>query len=958
MRTFRLRTLLSLLVLIPGLAWAQDGRISGIVTDAVTGQPLPGVNIVIQELFIGSASAIDGSYQIENVAPGEYTLIASFIGFKNNQLTVSLSPGQQLELNVELEEDLIGLDEVVVTGQGSGIEKRRLSTTIDVVTPKQLEATPNARLDQILQAQLPNTQIRFSSGQPGTASLIRSRGPVSANGSTTPVIYIDGVRVDNLNTSSGLSVGTGGAQSSALPDIPTENIERIEFIKGGAATTLYGSDAANGVIQIFTKKGLPGRTDLSFQTELGVVSGTEDFLKYGRTADILFEDGFSQTYRLAGNGGTRNFTYSFAGSMHDNNGFRLNNGNTRYSLRSTLGTRVSEVMHYTGSFGFASNLYTRDYNANTSFSTFGNLEGGVFGDLNELSDTDFDELRTQQRDIVNAVDIKGDTKRFQTSQAFEFTPLESLSAKLTLGLDYRFNVEQETESPAFNLLIGSDPTGSDITRVDRRFLGLTLEGNVQHKAEVNNFSFVSTLGGQVFRDEDDQVLLQANNIAQGTSSINNAAEQTAQDLEFTVANYGFYAQENIGLNDRYFIEGGLRVDFNSAFGEEIGGVIYPKVGGAYVLSSEPFFEQFVPKSIISNMKFRANLGFAGNFPTPFVNDQTVLAATFDNRVAYTFGQVGDVDLKPERVRTVEVGGDLGFVNDRVSVEVTYYKSITEDALFTVPFAVSSGQASQLTNIGEVENKGWEINTSFLVLNQRNADLRVTASVNTLDNEVLDNGGAPSFTVGGFTFLGQRVEQGFPLGYLRGGDPTFDDQGNFVSVERNAFLGSPLPDVFGNMTVNLTLWNRLRFFAVADYQTGAQGIAVDDVLRFFSGIQDDDRFPKAPDGSIPSLSQASFFDLAGVWVEDTDFVKVRLLSLGYTIPEKYYQNRLIKSIDVGVRVMNPFNFVESSFDPEITGDNGLSDRGNTTTQDALNLGVFGFGTESPPRQFLFDLKVRF
>ena len=958
MSKIRLGILLSITFLISGMSWGQDGQITGTVRDAVTGQALPGVNVVVQELVIGAATSVDGTYTIEDVAPGQYTLVASFIGFKNYQVSVNVTAGQTVTQNIDLEEDLIGLDEVVVTGQGSGIEKRRLSTTIDVITPKQLEATPNTRLDQILQAQLPNSQVRFSSGQPGTASLIRSRGPVSANLSTTPVIYVDGVRVDNLNTASGLSVDTGGAQSSALPDIPTENIERIEFIKGGAATTLYGSDAANGVIQIFTKKGLPGRNDITFQSELGFISGTQDFLAYDRTADILFKDGFSQTYRLSGNGGNRNFTYSFSGSMHDNNGFRLNNSNTRYSLRTTVGATVSEVMNYRGSFGFSSNLYTRDYNANSSFGTFGNLEGGTLGDLDALENDDFDTLMSEQQAIVNAVDILGDTKRFQTSQAIELNPLKNLTARVTMGLDYRVNVEQETESPAFNLLIGNDPTSSDITRVDRRFLGLTLEGTLRHQYETGNFSFVSTLGGQVFRDEDDQVLLAASNIAQGTSSINNAAEQTATDLEFTVANYGFYAQENIGFMDRYFIEGGFRVDYNSAFGEEIGGVVYPKVGGAYVLSSEPFFENLIPKSVISNLKFRANLGFAGNFPTPFVNDRTVTAATFDNRVAYTFGQVGDSDLRPEKVRTFEVGGDIGLLNDRVSVELTYYKSITEDALFTKPFPESSGQASQLTNIGEVENKGWEINTQFFVLNKRNIDLRINASLNTLDNVVTDNGGSPPFTVGGFTFLGQWVADGQPLGYLQGGLPTFDADGNFVSVERNAVLGDPLPDLFGNLSLNLTLWNRLRLFTVADYQMGAQGIAVDDVLRFFFGVQDDDRFPVAPDGTIPALTQASFFDLAGVWVEDTDFLKVRLISLGYTIPEKYYQSKLIKSIDVGVRVMNPFNFVKSSFDPEITGDNGLSDRPELTVQDGLNLGVFGFGTESPPRQFLFDLKVRF
>ena len=142
--------------------------------------------------------------------------------------------------------------------------------------------------------------------------------------------------------------------------------------------------------------------------------------------------------------------------MHDNDGFRLNNGNTRYSLRTTLGAKVSDVTRYTGSFSFASNRYNRDYNANTSFSSFGNLEGGTLGDLDMLTDGAFDSLRTDQRAWVNLVDIEGDTKRFQTSQSMEFTPLENLTARLTMGLDYRFNVEQDTESPAFNLQIGEE----------------------------------------------------------------------------------------------------------------------------------------------------------------------------------------------------------------------------------------------------------------------------------------------------------------------------------------------------------------------------------------------------------------------------------------------------------------------------------------------------------------------
>ena len=126
MSKIRLGILLSITFLISGMSWAQDGQITGTVRDAVTGQALPGVNVVVQELVVGAATSVDGTYTIENVAPGQYTLVASFIGFKNYQVSVNVTAGQTVTQNIDLEEDLIGLDEVVVTGQGSGIEKRRL----------------------------------------------------------------------------------------------------------------------------------------------------------------------------------------------------------------------------------------------------------------------------------------------------------------------------------------------------------------------------------------------------------------------------------------------------------------------------------------------------------------------------------------------------------------------------------------------------------------------------------------------------------------------------------------------------------------------------------------------------------------------------------------------------------------------------------------------------------------
>src|SRR5690606_16614288 len=168
------------------------------------------------------------------------------------------------------------------------------------------------------------------------------------------------------------------------------------------------------------------------------------------------------------------------------------------------------------------------------------------------------------------------------------------------------------------------------------------------------------------------------------------------------------------------------------------------------------------------LKLRANLGFAGQFPTPFANDRLVLASPYLGEITYTFGQFGNPDLKPERVRTFEVGADLGLLNERVALEITYYDALTKDALFTVPFLPTSGRAAQLFNVGEIVNRGWEFAMQALLLDQQGLDLRLNASLNTLYNRVTDNGGTPPFPVGGFTFLGQWIEEGKPVAYLRGG----------------------------------------------------------------------------------------------------------------------------------------------------------------------------------------------
>ena len=272
------------------------------------------------------------------------------------------------------------LNEFVVTGQGGAVSKRRLSSNVTKLSAADLAKLPTGRIDQMLQNAVPNMQITLTNGQPGTTSMIKSRGLSSAFTNSTPVIYVDGVRVDNLNTGSSLfnvmnnaygDINGQTAASSAIGDIPMENIDHIEYVPGGAATTLYGSDAANGVIQIFTKNHGTGRFNASVTAQMGVDVANSQFYHFNRTKELLHQTGFQQRYGLSFSGGTDRLGYSFGASMSQNTGTIIHDGNEqkKYDLRFGSSIRMNSMLKYTNSFGLVSEEYRRNRNGNQGYYT-------------------------------------------------------------------------------------------------------------------------------------------------------------------------------------------------------------------------------------------------------------------------------------------------------------------------------------------------------------------------------------------------------------------------------------------------------------------------------------------------------------------------------------------------------------------------------------------------------------
>ncbi len=801
-----------------------------------------------------------------------------------------------------------------------------------------------------MQSKLSSSQIKLNSGQPGTSSVIRTRGVVSANGATTPVIYIDGVRVDNRTLGSGAAGeanSTGGASSSALTDLPVESIERIEVIKGSAAATLYGADAANGVIQIFTKRGTAGKPSFNFETTQGVSVGTQDFLKYDETADILFRPGWMQTYRMGVNGGNQAVTYNFSGSVTRDEGFRRGNADTRYGMRTGVSAKLNDQLDYSGSLGVSAQTFSRDLNANFG-GPFGDLESNLLGELDQLSP---EELADVEQEVLDRVDLFDDltrTRRFNISQALNYRPIEGLLLSGTFGLDARSSRNRQIQTNAFDIASGGNGVGQgSIGVLERNFIGLTGTFNAQYKRAFGDFSLNSQIGFQFFNDRDERVFFSANDVVEGSLSINNAAEQTATDILNSVANWGYYANANLGFKDRYFFEAGVRIDQNSAFGDLVDPQIFPKFGVAYSLSSENFMSGLVSSGAINALKIRANYGEAGNFPPAFVNNATYVSTPFLGNIAYTQGAAGDPNLKPERSKTIEVGMDVALWNNRITADFSYYNTVTEDAIFNAPFAPSFGLGNQRRNLGEIENSGIELALNVTAIDNDTWNLQLNYSINTNTNEVTDNGGVAPFVAYGFTFLGVFVDQGQPVGFLRGNRAVLDENGA-VEIQPNEVLGQVTPEGFGSFGLNLTYKNRLNLSISGDYQYGSSIVNVNEVLSY--GFT-----PAGSELVDEAFVGQPFFNIANLFVESGDYVKIRNIGINYRIPtNNLFGGTVIDRASIGFNVTNPFNFVSGTIDPEVSGAAPTGAAG----RQGVDLGGYNYATESAPRTFLATLKLSF
>ena len=471
--------------------------------------------------------------------------------------------------------------------------------------------------------------------------------------------------------------------TSALSEILTSDIERIEVTKGGAASTLYGSDAANGVIQIFTKRGIAGKTRVTVRTEQGVDSPdtkfvqdtdfsfadvvtdpeSDDFGQGSFIKDNFLKSGHYQNYYIGVSGGSESMTYNVSGRVQNGEGIQPSNENTIYALRGNLQTQLNETLNVGFSGAYTRSNFQRLNNGTSIADPYTSFQ---VGDAYFFTGADtFEEAL--RRFLLPT--IEEGINRFTLSAQARFRPSALFSSNLTVGLDSRDSEQRVFEPIEFDVVSGNNSGALD--RFDRSFLAFTVEytGTISYPREGNitsNFTF----GAQGFREQTSIIRAPVETFAlPGTEDISQAGMKDVTETRSQIFNGGIFFREQLGFFDRIFVNAGLRLDGNSAFGSDTGLQAYPSLGVAYTVSDERFWDF---GSIWNELKLRVAYGVTGKFPTAFDRDITFGGEEFRDQSAAFFDNPGNTDLKPERTSTIEGGFETSVLDGRLGINFTYY----------------------------------------------------------------------------------------------------------------------------------------------------------------------------------------------------------------------------------------------------------------------------------------------
>lgn len=921
---------------VPLQAQQTAYTVTGRVRDADTGGPLAGVQVVIRGTRFGALSNSAGVYTLlAQLASGSYMLEAQMIGRETQTQAITL--GTERVVNVPeltMRTTALSLGEIVVTGTAAPTARRALGNAVSTVEGRSLNETPAITIDQAIQGKVAGAVITSNTGNPGGGVSVRLRGTSSIVSGSEPLYIVDGVIVDN-NGDQQINFGYRSNPSNRLADLDPDDIERIEILKGAAAAALYGSRANNGVVQIFTKRGRAGGTQLTAATRF-TYSELERRIPFALTPrndagrdtvrfdpqDLIFRAPWSNDSYLSISGGSPETRYYISGNWVEQNGIMKGSSHNKLNMRMNVDQRLASWADLAVGANFVK--AHSDLVINGEQGTGGLLTAIVFtpttldlakrdpqtGELvNKLSGTFPNPL-----DVLANWETPQDVYRFVGSMQLKANPINALRLEYRLGFD-RYEMETAQSIPRGDATF---PLGS-ASSVNRRnmLINNDLSGNIEFGAG-NSLRFSTAAGMNHTYQRVDQLNLGASDLTPTTLLVRGAVP-SASEGQVEALTLGFYGQQQLAFKERLYLTGAVRFDASSTFGEAERWQMYPKVSASYVVTEEPFVRDAVP-SFLSELRLRAALGYAGNQPpldNAYARVPRYTTSVNINRLGLVPSpQVGNPNLKPERQREWEAGFDASVWNKRIGAHFTYYDKYVKDLLLERPFVPSAGYATILDNVGEMSNRGIEVELSSINLQTG------TFGWNTRFIYSRNNNNVEKLTVVPFTAgYTSRVQQGQPIGthYM----PAYqrDANGNIMTDSigplrvANALVDkSPWPDFTASLA-NDFRYKNLEATVLFDGQFGHylwnQTRRLQDI---FGAGPLYDQFLR---GEITAAQRTRLQSIWEYYLEDASYVKLRDVSLRWSTSAAWLSNIGASRMQLELLARNLYTWTDyTGYDPEI------------------------------------------
>ena len=751
-------------------AAALVATITGAVTDSASGAPLANAEVYVVtapgEPPRGTRTGAGGRYTLTGVTAGEVIVRVRLLGYQAAERRLTVRDGETATANFALTTRSVQLDQVVVTGTGGVVQRRAVGNVVETVKATEVMATAAPRsVEQLVGSRTPGVIALPATGQVGTGAQIRVRGVSSLSLSNDPIILIDGVRMD-ANTSRGPGQ-RGGAGVSRLNDVNPEDIESVEIIKGPAASTLYGTEASNGVIQIITKRGKSGQARFDFTTRQGTnwminpegragmlysrntaTGGIDSVNLYRWEAENgsgpIFSNGRNQGYVLGLSGGTDASRYFLSTSYDNDVGIVSWNWDKKFSARANLDVLAGNKLRFQGNVAHIRDRIRLAQGA-IEIDPFSQL---VWGTPSTLS--------TPRRGFSNAppeawstVDSHADVDRTTLSLTSTYTPWSWFSHRLITGLDVGAENNWTLwprQSPDMQFFGNNNLGTKNATRANRTVLTLDYSGSAKYRWR-EALEFTTSAGLQHFRNELSSITATANTFpAAPITTVGGGATTLGNEAFSANASLGLFVQQQVAWNNRVFLTAALRGDDNSTFGKDYSAAYYPKLSGSWVISEEPWFR--IPG--VQELRLRSAFGAAGTQPGTFDAARLYDPVTgYQNASGLAPFSYGNPQLRPERSQELEAGFETALFDGRADLQYTYYTRRIKDAIVNAPLAPSIGfPGSQVLNIGRVNGWGHELAVNVRAVQTRAFGWELGTQLATNGNRIIDMGGAEFLTVGG------------------------------------------------------------------------------------------------------------------------------------------------------------------------------------------------------------------